>query len=89
MENKDPKRSRGPLTVTVVAGFGLLSLVIVNHGPWNRPKAESAEIARYKTTGAAAAAAGAKVTPTDPTSALEPVAPGPKPVQPSSTPVEK
>jgi hypothetical protein len=84
------KRSRGPLSVAVaVAAFGLLALLIVDHGPWNKPEVESAEIGRYKTTGAAAAAVGAKVTPTEPKSVVEPEAPGPKPAQPASPVIEK
>jgi hypothetical protein len=79
------KRSLGPVAAAVaVAAFGLLSLVIVNHGPWNRPQVQSPEIARSKTTGEAAQAAGAEVTPTDPKLALEPTPPGPKPAQPAN-----
>jgi hypothetical protein len=73
------KQSLGPVAVVVaVAAFSLLSLVIVNHGPQVR----SPEVARYTTTGDAAQAAGANVTPTEPKLPLEPEAPGPKPAQP-------
>jgi hypothetical protein len=65
-----------------VAVFGLLSMLIVDHGPWNHPHARTAE-AHYATTSAAARAAGATVTRTMPKPALEPVAPVPKPVQPA------
>jgi hypothetical protein len=79
------KRSLGPIAVAVaVAAFGLFSLVIVNHGPWNGPQVQSPEIARSTTTGEAAQAAGATVTPTDPNLALEPTVPGPKPAQPAN-----
>jgi hypothetical protein len=82
-KNDERKQSFGPIgTAVAVAAFGLLSLVIVNHGPWNRPKIQGPEIARSATTGEAAQAAGAKVTATDPKLALEPEAPGPKPTQP-------
>jgi hypothetical protein len=66
-----------------VALFGLLSMLIVDHGPWNRPHVQAAE-AHYATTNAAARAAGANVTPTMPRSALEPVPAVPKPVQPAN-----
>jgi hypothetical protein len=71
------------LFALAVAVFGLLSMLIVDHGPWNRPHVQTAE-SHYATTSAAARAAGATVTPTMPKPALEPVAPGPKPVQPAN-----
>jgi hypothetical protein len=67
-----------------VAIFGVLAMLIVDHGPWSHPKVQTAEVADYKTTGAAARAAGATVTPTSPKPELEPDAPGPKPAQPAS-----
>jgi hypothetical protein len=67
-----------------VATFGVLGMLIVDHGPWNRPRVQTAEIVNYTTTGAAARAVGATVTPTAPKLELEPVAPGPKPVQPAN-----
>jgi hypothetical protein len=90
-KHNERKQSLGPVAVAVaVAAFGLLSLVIVNHGPWNRPQVQSPEVARSTTTGDAAQAAGAKVTPTEPKLALEPAAPGPKPAQPANPePTEK
>jgi hypothetical protein len=88
--NTNPKRSFGPLAVAmVIAAFGFLSLLIVNHGPWNRPQIQTPDVARSTTTGEAAQAAGATVTSTEPKPALEPEAPGPKPVQPASPPAEK
>jgi hypothetical protein len=78
-------RSRAPLFAAVaVAALGLLGILIVDHGPWNRPQVQTAEVATYKTTGAAAHAVGAEVTPTEPKQDLEPTAPGPKPAQPAS-----
>jgi hypothetical protein len=74
-----------PLMVALaVAIFGVLGMLIVDHGPWNRPKVHTAEIVNYTTTGAAARAVGATVTPTAPKLEVEPVAPGPKPVQPAN-----
>jgi hypothetical protein len=73
---------RAPLVVaSAIAVFGLLAMALVDHGPWNKPNIQTAEI-NYSTTDAAARAVGAKVTPTLPKPALEPVAPGPKPAQP-------
>ena len=81
-KNDNRRRSFGPLAIAMtVAAFGLLSLLIVNHGPWNRPHIQSTEIVPYADTAAAAQAAGATVTPTAPKSEIEPIAPGPKPAQ--------
>jgi hypothetical protein len=78
------RRARSPfLFALAVAAFGLLSMLIVDHGPWNRPHFQTAE-AHYATTRAAARAAGATVTPTMPKPELEPIPPGPKPVQPAN-----
>ena len=83
-KNRFARSSRGPvLFALAVAVFGLLSMLIVDHGPWNHPHVRTAE-AHYATTGAAARAAGAAVTPTMPKPALEPVAPVPKPVEPAN-----
>jgi hypothetical protein len=74
-----------PLMIALaVAIFGVLGMLIVDHGPWNRPKVQTAEIVHYTTTGAAARAVGAIVTPTAPKLEVEPVAPGPKPAQPAN-----
>jgi hypothetical protein len=82
MDRHHPQRRFGPVTgALTVAAFGLLSLLIVDHGPWNRPHAQGPQVV-YTTTAAAAQAAGAKVIPTEPKPVLEPVAPGPKPAQP-------
>jgi hypothetical protein len=69
------------VTVSGVAMFGVLAMLVVDHGPWNRPQVQTAEV-NYSTTGAAAQAVGARVTPTAPKPQLEPAAPGPKPAQP-------
>jgi hypothetical protein len=85
--NDRPKRtaSRAAMFVALaVAGFGVLAMLIVDHGPWSRPQLQTAEIANYKTTGEAARAVGATVTPTAPKPKLEPAAPGPKPAQPAN-----
>jgi hypothetical protein len=79
------KRSLGPLAIVMtVAAFGLLSLLVVNHGPWNRPRVQSPEIVHHTDTAAAAQAASATVTPTAPKSEIEPVPAGPEPAQPAN-----
>jgi hypothetical protein len=79
---KQQLSKRAPLLVaSAVAVFGVLAMLIVDHGPWNKPNAQTAEV-NYSTTDAAARAAGAKVMPTVRKPALEPDAPGPKPALP-------
>jgi hypothetical protein len=76
-----------PLMVALaVAIFGVMGMLIVDHGPWNRPKLQTAETVHYATTGAAARAVGATVTPTAPKLEPEPEPPGPKPAQPVNPP---
>jgi hypothetical protein len=83
-------RHRIPLRVAIaVAVFGFLGLLIVDHGPWNKPKVQTAATAIYTTTGEAARAASARVEPTDPKPAIEPVPPGPKPVHPANPPAPR
>jgi hypothetical protein len=78
-------RSRAPVMVALaVAIFGVLAMVLVDHGPWSRPNVQTAEVANYKTTGEAARAVGAQVVQTAPKPEIEPVAPGPKPAQPAN-----
>ena len=67
-----------------VALIGLLALLIVNHGPWTRPVVRAPAAIPTSDTAAAAEAAGATATPTDPKPAIEPVPPGPKPVNPDA-----
>jgi hypothetical protein len=78
------KRALGrPVMIAIaVVIFGVLAMLIVDHGPWSRPQMQTAELANYRTTGEAARAAGATVTPTPPTPGLEPARPGPKPAEP-------
>ena len=74
-----------PVIVAIaVAIFGALAMLIVDHGPWSHPNVQTAEVANHQTTGQAARAAGAAVSPTAPKPSLEPEAPGPKPAQPAS-----
>jgi hypothetical protein len=86
MDRHHPQRRSGPIAgAVIVAVVGLISLLLVDHGPWNQPHVTGSEKV-YATTAAAAHAVGATVTPTAPKPALEPVAPGPKPVQPVNPP---
>ena len=74
-----------PLMIALaVAIVGVLGLLIVDYGPWNRPKVQTAEIIHYTTSDAAARAVGATVTPTAPKLEPEPFPPGPKPAQPAN-----
>lgn len=75
---------RPVVVAAVIAVVDLLAMLVVDHGPWNRPQVQTAELANYKTTGEAARAAGATVTPTPPESELEPAAPGPKRAHPAN-----
>ena len=81
-----PKRTgvRPALVVLAVAIFSVLAMLLVDHGPWSGPAIQTADIAIYRTTGEAARAAGATVTPTAPKPPLEPLAPGPKPAEPAN-----
>jgi hypothetical protein len=78
-------RSYTPIAVTLaVAVISLLALLFVNPGPLKRLVVKSPEVVPSADTTAAAKAAGATVTPTDPKLAIEPTPPGPKPVQPAA-----
>jgi hypothetical protein len=79
----DGRRSVWPLVIAIVAAvLGLCSMLIFDHGLWDR-RVESPLVVRYESTADAAKGAGATVTPTTPKPALEPAAPGPKRVQPA------
>ena len=85
LSNDDHLKRRGgtPLIAAIViAVFGVLGMLIVDHGPWNKPKVQTAAMANYTTTGEAARAAGATVMPTEPKAQIEPAPAGPKPAHP-------
>lgn len=85
MEKHSARHGGVPLFVaTTVALLGVLGMLIVDHGSWNKPTVQTAAMAHYSTTGEAARAVGAIVVPTEPKSQLEPEAPGPKPVHPAN-----
>jgi hypothetical protein len=78
---------RHPVSIALaVAVFGVLAMLIVDHGPWNRPRIQPAHLVNETTTADAARVAGAMVTPTAPKGRLEPVPPGPKPAHPANPP---
>ena len=65
--DRSSRRGGAPLKIAIaVAVLGVLGMLIVDHGPWNKPKVQPAHIASYSTTGEAARAVGAKVMPTEP-----------------------
>jgi hypothetical protein len=70
----------------IVAGLTIAAMLLVDHGPWSRPKVQPAHVAMYKTTGEAARAADAMVLPTEPRSPVEPERAGPK-MSPTVNPV--
>jgi hypothetical protein len=69
-----------------IAVFSVSAMLIVDHGPWSRPKVQHVDAINYTTTGEAARAVGATVAPTAPKGKLEPVPPGPKPAEPANAP---
>jgi hypothetical protein len=73
---------RAPMIASIaVAVFGVLAMLVVDHGPWNKPHLKTAMV-NYGNTDAAAKAVGARVAPTEQKTPLEPEAPGPKRAQP-------
>jgi hypothetical protein len=80
------RRSGGmPLLIAIaIAVLGVLGMLIVDHGSWNKPKVQTAAMAHYGTTGEAARTIGAIVMPSEPKLQLEPDAPGPRPVHPAN-----
>jgi hypothetical protein len=76
--------ARPVVIALAVAIVGVLGMLVVDHGPWNKPEVQTADIVHYTTTAAAARAVGATVAPTAPKLEVEPVAPGPKPAQPAN-----
>jgi hypothetical protein len=82
-EDHVSRRGGAPLMVAIlVAILGMLGMLIVDHGPWNKPKQQPAFFAKYSSTGEAARAVGAHVLPTEPKLQVEPNPPVPKPVHP-------
>ena len=66
-ESHATRRGGTPLAVAIaVAVLGVLGMLIVDHGPWNKPHVKTAVVANTTTTGDAARDAGATVMPTEP-----------------------
>ena len=85
-EDRLSRAGGAPLKVAIaVAVLGVLSMLVVDHGPWSKPKVQHPMVANYSTTGEAARAAGAQVMPTEPKLDVEPNPPVPKPVHPADT----
>ena len=56
-EDRLSRPGRGPLKVAIaVAVLGVLGMLIVDHGPWNKPKVQPAFVASYSSTGEGAPA---------------------------------
>jgi hypothetical protein len=84
-ESHATRRGGMPLAVAIaIAILGVLGMLIVDHGPWNKPHVKTAAVANTATTGDAARDAGATVMPTEQKRPLEPDVPGPKPVHPAN-----
>jgi hypothetical protein len=67
-----------------IAIIGVLGMLIIDYGPWNRPKVQTPENVHCTTTDAAVRAVGVTVTPTMPKLEPEPVPPGPQPAHPAN-----
>jgi hypothetical protein len=77
------KGAHPALIALMIAAFGILAMLVVDHGPRSRRHVQSADVATHQTTGEAARSAGADVRPTEPRPRLEPEPPMPKQVEPS------
>jgi hypothetical protein len=74
-----------PLLVAIaVAVLGVLGMLIVDHGPWNKPKVQTVAMVHDSIPGEAVRAAAAIVIPSEPSPRLEPDLPGSKPVHPAN-----
>jgi hypothetical protein len=83
IEDHARRKDLYPVIVALaVAIFGVIAILLVDHGPWSGRHLQTAEIAKYKTTGEAARAAGAEVAPTEPKPPLEPEPQVPKQAEP-------
>ena len=82
----DQARHRGVRPVWIalaVAVFGILAMLVVDHGPWAHPNLHTAQLAdHHQTTQQSAQAVGATIQPTRPDSAIEPQPQVPKQVEP-------
>ena len=60
------KRVQPVWVALVIAIFGILAMLVVDHVPWSHPHVQTAAVANHHTTGEAARAFGADVAPTAP-----------------------
>lgn len=68
-----------------IAIFGILAMLVVDHGPWARPHIHTAQLVdQHPTTQQAARSAGADVAPTKPRDAVEPDPSMPAQVEPAN-----
>jgi len=63
---EDRLSGRGGAPLKVAIAVAVLGVLIVDHGPWNKPKVQPGFFASYSSTGEAVRAAGAQVMPTEP-----------------------
>ena len=77
-DHTNHKGVRPAMVALAIAVFGILAMLLVDHGPWTRPHPQDARLAQHMTTGESARSAGAEVAPTAPKSKLEPDPLGPK-----------
>ena len=83
--NHSKRNGGAPLVVAIaIAVLGVFGMLIVDHGPWNKPRVQTSVVANYSTTGEAARAVGATVIATEPKPQLEPDPAGPKPLHPAN-----
>ncbi len=71
------------LTSLAIAFVCAAVLFVQVRDRWNSPEVKTAAEAQYTTTGQAARQAGARISQSEPKSAVEPDPPGPKPAQPA------
>jgi hypothetical protein len=84
MVRKDTHLRLLPIIIAMaVAVLGLIGLLLVNHGPWTKPKVQNEAMTQHGTTAGSAAAVGATLTPTEQQLGLELAVPGPKRVAPA------
>lgn len=71
------------LVALAIAIFGIVAMLVIDHGPWSRPQARTASLSDHQmATTQAAHDAGASVAPTAPQPAVEPEPPGPTQAEP-------
>jgi hypothetical protein len=73
MVRKDTHSRFLPIIIAMAAAaLGLIGLLLVNHGPWTKPKVRTEAMIQQGTTAGSATAVGATVTPTEQKPEFEP-----------------